>query len=101
MIINYKNEIYRAIRFAYADLIDEMSEKHGEKWLKNAIVTPDNRASLERMTERRVLEAIADPVEEEKADPIVASCDGIIRLTLLPGLIKKHFDMLESEGRLI
>ncbi len=101
MIIDYETELYRAIRFAYAELLDDMREKYGDEWFEKQKVTPKNRASLERMTESRTLEKISDPLEEEKADPIVASCDGIIRLTLLPRLIKKHFDMLENEGRLL
>lgn len=101
MIIDYEKEIYRAIRFAYAELLDDMRDRYGDEWFEKQKVTPENRASLERMTESRVLEKISDPLEEEKADPVVANCDRIIRLTLLPKVLKAHFEMLESEGRLL
>ena len=101
MIVDYEKTLYRDIRFAYAEFIDDMREKYGDEWFEKAKVTKENRASIERLTESRVLEMIADPMEEEKADPVVAKCDAIIRLTLLPEVLKKHFDMLESEGRLL
>lgn len=101
MIIDYQAEIKRQIYYAYINVLNDLVKKYGTEWAGKQKVTPQNRETLARLTKSEVLEKIADPMEEEKVDPIVVNCDKIIRLTLLDPAISEMLDEFEKEGVMI